>query len=314
MFYYFSCDFPAVIKINGVYYGNIFNTVKPLRVSGSSPFIEVCPLQSASFPLNFILNDEFLTTPPPFTSVTDLKGGYLIKFYKAHNNLPFKVIKQDKFQDAIVTVFTENSLKLSIETPSDFYAQTFHLSECPVEIFRFNQNERSLIAVNLKAEINLLCVYSLSPPISKVFEREVFDFSVENGLSTVEKFNDLAKHTLSCEWDFCDGKYQKRAFNLTCADDFTANKLSPRILPFAFFEQVLVGGSLDEYLTDKVLKNADKLHGYLGEFTGVFPPPTFRDIEEVGLVYPLGENLYQAEYFKCELLDGKIDNIIKREN
>ena len=311
MYYYFSCDFPAVVKINGVYYGSIFNTVKPLRVNGNPPFIEVCPLQSASFPLNFILDSEFLCSPPPFTSVTDLKGGYLIKFYKAHAQLPFEIIKQEKFSDAVVTVFTENSLKLSIETPNDFYAETFNSPACETEILRFSQCGCSLIALNFKGETNRLCVYSLTDTVKKVFCREVFSFSLENGLSTVEKFNDIAKHILSCEWDFRDGCYIKQSANLTCADGFEISKLNQRLLPYAFFERLLVGGSLAGFLTENMLKNADKLQGYLGEFSGVFPPPAFREIDQVGLVYPLGENKYRTEYFRCTLLDGKIDNITK---
>ena len=311
MYYYFSCDFPAVVKINGVYYGSIFNTIKPLRINGNPPFIEVCPLQSASFPLNFILDAEFLCSPPPFTSVTDLKGGYLIKFYKAHAQLPFEIIKQEKFSDAVVTVFTENSLKLSIETPNDFYAETFNSPACETEILRFTQNGCSLIAVNFRGQTNRLCVYSLTDTIKKVFCREVFSFSLENGLSTVEKFNDIAKHTLSCEWDFNNGCYLKRSVDLTRVDGFEINKLNQKLLPYAFFERILVGGSLDEFLTDNMLKNADKLHGYLGEFSGVFPPPAFREIDQVGLVYPQGENKYRTEYFRCTILDGKIDNITK---
>ncbi len=311
MYYYFSCDYPAVVKINGVYYGSIFNTIKPLRINGNPPFIEVCPLQSASYPLNFIPDGEFLNSPPPFTSVTDLKGGYLIKFYKAHNQLPFGVIKQEKLNDAIVTVFTENSLKLSIETPNDFYAETFNLPDCGADIFRFNQNGQSLVAVCFKSQTNILCVYSLTNPIKKVFCREVFEFSIENGLKSVEKFNDLAKHTLSCEWEFCDGVYRKRTADLTCADGFDLTKLNEKLLPYAFFERLLAGGALDGYLTDDMLKNADKLQGYLGEFTGVFPPPAFREIDQVGLIYPQTDNKYLAEYYKCEIVGGKINNITK---
>ena len=45
MYYYFTSDYPAVLKLNGLYLGSIKDTVKSLSAN-QPPFIEVCPLQS----------------------------------------------------------------------------------------------------------------------------------------------------------------------------------------------------------------------------------------------------------------------------
>ena len=125
MYFYFSAEYPAIIKLNGIYYGSITDTIKTCNFDNvDSPFIEVCPLSPRQTTVNFILDSSFLSYPPENVSVTDLKGGYLIKFNKTYNGSEFSVVGQEKQSDFMATVFNDNGNKLSIETPNDFYAET----------------------------------------------------------------------------------------------------------------------------------------------------------------------------------------------
>ncbi len=314
MYYYFSSDYPAVIKINGMFYGKIEKVIKPLKIDKDiSPFIEICPLKSEGNSINFILDNEFLTCPPNGVSITDLKGGYMIKFYQRFDKLPFNILAQEKFSNAIVTIFTENSLKLSIETPNDFYAETFNLNPDSASITQFNLNSHSFIAVTFYSQTTLLYIYKIDEKVIKVFTRSIFDYTLTPEFKTTENFKDIEKHTVNSVWNFIDNEMKRVSFSISKKENFDFNNLNEKLIPYVFTESLLVGDDASIYLCENVKENADKLCSYFGDFIGVFPPPTFRDVNEVGLIYSKSENLYEIEYFIFELKDNKIFNIKKSE-
>lgn len=310
MYYYFSSDYPAVIKINGIFYGKIEKVIKPLKIDkGTFVFIEICPLKAEGSSINFILDNEFLTSPPNGISITNLKGGYMIKFYQQFDKLPFNILAQEKFSNGIVTVFTENSLKISIETPNDFYAETFNLNPDSATITHFNLNSSSFVAITFYKDVKLLYVYKIDGKITKVFTRSVFEYTLTPEFKTIENFKDIEKHTVNSVWNFVDGKMQRVSFNVSKSERH--NNLNEKLIPYAFMESLLVGDDINHYLCENVKETADKLCSYFGDFIGVFPPPTFRDINEVGLIYSKSENVYEIEYFTFELKENKIFNIKK---
>ena len=106
MYFYFSSGYPAAIKLNGLYFGIITDSVKACDIkTEDNPFIEICPLSSGEKGVNFLLTEHFLSSPPEGVSVTDLKGGYLIKFNASHRGGQFGITAQEKFRDAVVTVY-----------------------------------------------------------------------------------------------------------------------------------------------------------------------------------------------------------------
>lgn len=314
MYYYFTCNYAAAIKINGIYYGTLCETVKSLRIDGDfAPLIEICSLNGRAQNVNFILDEQFLCTPPDNILLTDLKGGYLIKINQTETRADFNIINQQKFNGAIVTVFNENGLKISIETGYDFFAETLNLCVDNAEIIEFYLGNEHFIAVHLKSEKPLLLVYNLSKPIKKVFCREVDEFATSPTFTTTEKMSDIAKHIITSTWDFSNGQFIRKELSCKCAQDFDAEKLNENVLPFAFFEEVYAGGNYENYLSDDLSKNADKLKGFLGEFIGVIPPPKFRNDNEVGLIYKKTENKYSAEYYSVCIENNKITNIKKTD-
>ena len=314
MYYYFSSSFPSAIKINGIFYGKLYQTVKHLRIDGDfNPLVEICPLNSSSNPVTFILDNDFFTSPPENTLVTDLKGGYLIKFTGNCASTEFLVIKQEKFDNLVATVFNENGPKISIETPNDFYAENLTFIINSAQITQFSLNQHNFLAVLLIGDKNLLLIYDIYNQIRKVFCREVSDFSVDNCLVTTEVFNDMAKHVVKSSWEFNNGGFERKNLTCTCSESFDAQLLNEKLLPYAFFEEVLVCGDYASFLSDSMKEHANKLKGFLGDFIGVMPPPKFRSQNEVGLIYPDGANRYRTEYYLTELTNGKICNIKKTD-
>ncbi len=313
MYYYFSARFCAVIKIDGVYYGQIDQKLKKINLSHNA-FVEVCPLELSQFPFSFILNQRFLSCPPNGVSVVNLKGGYLIEFNFLGDNSPFSILSQEKFNHAIVTVFKENGLKVSIETPNDFFAETlpFYAQNAKITPFCLNNGHLIAIAFSSNNETLLNC-YLLENQIKKVFSKMVCDFSLENGFKTTEKFLDIAKHKLTCFWQLDGEKLIKSQTVLEKEENFSINCLPSHLIGYAFLEEFGLGGEVGEFLDDNVKENQDYLNKYFGEFLGVMPPPDFRSYDEIGLIYKESENLYKVEYFCFEIRDKKICNIKKAE-
>ena len=312
MNYYFCADYPSTIKLNGVYYGTISETIKNITIEQEFVFLEVLPLVPEQHAINFMLDAQFLSCPPPNVCVTDLKGGYLIKFLKTYTGGEFKVLAQEKYSDLLVTVFNDNGKKLSIETQADFYAEPVSLELSNITFHRpkFCHN---LLAVAFKNKKTLLNVYDVSNKVSKVFSRLVDEFTLDDCFTTTECFLDMAKHKLTCSWVYQGSIMQEKERSVTKSERFNASTLPEKLLPFAFLEEFLVKGNFTDYLSGSVLENASKLGGFLGNYVGVMPPPIFRNIEEVGLIYHTGNNCYSVEYFTFETIDGKIRGIKKCE-
>ncbi|MBQ7348427.1 MAG: hypothetical protein IJW47_00390, partial [Clostridia bacterium] len=236
MYYYFSGDYGVAIKINGIFYGTVTDTVKTLRIDGEfNPLIEILPLSENAPPVNFILDDAFLLNPPERICVTDLKGGYLIKFNHIFSSGEFKIIEQQKYPDAVATVFNENGLKISIETPNDFLADTIRFDADGANIERINVCANNFIAITLTGKKNLLVLYSLTGGIRKLFCREVDKYSVQDGLLvTTENFSDIAKHTVKSFWEFTDGELKRNRTDTVKNQNFDINLLPEKLIPYAF--------------------------------------------------------------------------------
>ena len=238
MYYYFSASFPAVIKLNGVYFGTIENTVKAIDVQeGTTPFIEVCPVNNTAQNLNFLINDDFLSAPPQSVCVTNLKGGYLIKILCPAKNPLFKVIAQEKFPHALFTVFNENGLKISIETQTDFFAQDVLFDATDAVIQSFQLGQSSLVAVFLSGSNNLLKVFDVGEKIKEVFSRQVSSFSTENGFSTTENLFDMAKHVLKVNWAYDGDTLKEETRKVEYSKKISIETLTDQLIPYAFLEE-----------------------------------------------------------------------------
>lgn len=314
MYYYFSSAYPAVIKLNGIYYGTISDTIKSINIDGKLPLVEVCPLGTNERQVTFFPDTDFLLSPPDGVLVTDLNGGYLLKFLKTTKVGDFKVIEQKRFSSFLATVFIENGLKVSIETQSGFFADTIDLCAEKAEIVEFSLNGCVFCAITFKGDENFLAVFEISEQIKRVFFKAVSDCAFDGGFYTTETFSDIAKHVVKSEWEFTNGAFTKKHIHVERAKDFDLLSLNKKILPFAFLEELLVCGNISEFLADNLKENADKLKSYLGDFIGIMPPPIFRAPDEIGLIYQRGKNKYIVKYCTFDIDNNKICNLKLIEN
>lgn len=311
MYFYFFCEYPAVVKLQGVIFGAVDNSVKFCNLQEPYPLVEICPLMNESRPFAFYITEKFLNAPPPNVSVVDLKGGYFLRFMKTGTETEFKVIAQEKFRDAAITLFSENGYKISLETQTDFFAETLDFSPISATFTR-GENGNGLI-FGLFDSINkkILKVYSVNPP-APILAKETDEFQITpTGFKTTERLKDMAKHEIVREYA-ADGNTVKEISRTVKSDEkFDREKLPERLVPYAFSEEYLCGGDYAFYLADGIKENADKLGGFFGDYIGVTTPPIFRNYKEIGFIRKVAERRYAAEYFTFDLADGKITNIVK---
>ncbi len=307
MFFYFSAPFAAALKVNGSFCGLINGTPKSTHATFGD-FMEFCPLTARAPYFSFVLNEEFVNEPPDGVIVTDLKGGYSIAYCLKNRCSGFAVMAQNRFSDLVATALCDNGVKIVIETPSDFFVEDVDTDTEKVEFFRLY--DKVLLAV-LYGEKKVLHAYDFSGKIQKIFSRAVDDFSVDGGLFTEERFCDVAKHVKKIEWKYQEDKMVCANVEIQRDSDFLPARLNGRILPYAFLEELSVGGDCGEYVGGTVKENFDKLKGYLGEYIGVVPPPPFVDYDKVGIILPNGENKYKVDYLSFVMEGRRIVNIIK---
>lgn len=311
MYFYFTCDYPAAIKLRGVYYGTVSDTAKLCLLEEPFPLTEICPLGASDGNFAFFPDGNFLTAPPAGVAVTDLKGGYLLRFFKRGTDA-FRVVEQTKFRDAAITAFTENGFKISLETEHGFFAETLDFTPLSVNFTRGEGMNADLVfAVFACEKRKILRVYRVSEP-ALLLSCEIADFATTGtGFYTAEKLRDIAKHTIKREYAFSDGALKEKSREVSSDGNFRRELLPDKLIPYAFCEEFSAGGDYGFYLSDEIKKNADKLGGFFGDFLGVTTPPPFRDYREIGLVKKTGERTYAVDYFTFDVSDGKITGIKK---
>ncbi len=309
MYYYFSSSFPAVIKINGVYFGEIFNSVKFINLESEQNFIEICSLDSTQKSINLLLDSNNFNINNPLVSITDLKGGYLFKFLKTYTFEEFLSYKQSRFSHAQLTAFCDGKNKLSIESASDFHVENIDFYFSSVEFVELNS---SLVLAVFFGEKTLVLGYKIDDKITKIYSSICDDF-LSDSLTLKTNFLDMAKHSLSKSIRIEKDKIVEKDINLTAKKNLLATKINEQLIPYAFLEEFLVKGEYSQYLGENIKENADKLTSFLGSFIGVMPPPFFRSSEEVGLIYKKGENSYYTDYYTFKVSGGKIVGLTKTD-
>ena len=312
MYFYLFCEYAAVIKFQGVIFGAVDNSVKFCNLETPYPLVEICPLSGAGETFAFYLTEEFLFNPPENVSVTDLKGGYFLRFALKRKNQPFRVIGQEKFRDAVITAFTDNGYKISLETQSGFYADTLDFEFTDVSFSHGEGLNSNLIFALFNCKNNIILnVYGIKNP-TLLFSKKVDEFSFASQSFTVtEHKKDIAKHVIVVEHREIDGKIEELSRKVSFGEDFDREKVSEKLIPYAFCEEFLCGGDYKFYLSEDLQETADKLKGYFGQFIGVTPPPVFRDYQEVGLIKKIGERKYAVDYYRFDIADNRIINIFK---
>lgn len=311
MYYYFCSNYPVALKLGGAFFSSINEYPKRCNVTPNT-FIEACPLSTKGSYFCFMLSEDFLKNPPENVVVTNLDGAFMLYFKKQPKSLDFSVITQKKYPDLIATLFTDNNVRLSLETPDDFFCDNFKEEIINAEIFKIKNSKLLGVVLETSLKENILEIYKTTPKIEKIYQKKASKIEAfDNEITLLENFNDIKKHVKKTVLYFSYEEVKHKETAITFNDDFCTIRVKEELIPYLFLEDFLVGDNFLDYLSEGVKENADKLKYYLGNFCAVIPPPFFRKENEIGLVYQKSENVYYVEYFSFTLENKKIINLIK---
>lgn len=305
---YFLSYIPAVLKLNGIYTGTIDTFERHIELEKSDKILaEIVPGDNLQ-PVNFFLDESFFRTPPPFCDVYLMQGDALVYIREyALKDMALKVIYQTRFCGNLITFFSQGKIYLSAE------GKEYSLSPLPRCFSKIRAEEKTVGNRKVLAVFggNMLLIISESG-------KTVFLNPADSA-----EFSDTLKITVSFETCTaakaeCAFSYDGESFTLVSSKTVETRPPEPEIMHFAFFESVLTKGNCAKYLDASIALRAGEICGFLGNFVSVAVPPEsfynrYGNIPAAGLVYPKSENLYEVKFYRVELTDGKISNILPVE-
>lgn len=292
---YFLSSTPCALSFNDAYFGITDRFERFAEVSLQDRlFVRFNP--ENALPIGFFLTENILFTPPNGCTVYLLPDGIAIY---AHDFPPIdfslKVIAQERFDDVLITVYQQGATQLSIESKQGFFTTTLPqvFSECEIS---FHADH-----VCLKSK-NHIGVYALNAKC--VLFEEVLDVSIsETELNATLPLSDSFKRSAKCTWSLSPEGCTRTQFTILEPMERT---LHDNLLPFAFFESVLIGANFKELLSDELQPSSDKIQAFLGDFEAV---TLTKNANVCGLVKKKAERLYEVQYYTVECKDGKITDI-----
>ncbi|MBQ8685780.1 MAG: hypothetical protein IJ514_06395 [Clostridia bacterium] len=293
---YFLSSQPAALTLNELYFGvtDKFERFAELSLKDNI-FVRFTP-QNA-LPIGFFLTEDIRFTPPQGVEVYLLKNAialYARDFPPA--DLTLRPVAQLRDGDTLATVFAQGALQLSVQSEKGFFVATLPPAFAQCELF-FH------LGLILLKTPTALAVYT--PKAERVFLENILSYELtDDGLKAVLPLSDRLRRTAECTYLFTEEGCTRTGFILR-QENATENAAA-ELLPYAFFESVLIGANFEEMLADELVLEKENIARFLGDFEAVI---LTEDANTCGLVRRKGERLFEASYFTVTLQEGKIADI-----
>ena len=293
---YFLSSQPCALSLNGVFYGTTDTFERSAQVSLSDKiYAQFFPAQGQ--PIGFFLTETICAEPPDGCEVYLLNDGIAVYAYDfPPSDFTLRPIAQKREGDCLATVYTQGKPQLSVESPLGFFNATLPPSFAPCALtiegdYILLRSPKELAIFNKQCRLLLL--------------ERVLEYTLLDGvLTAVLPLSDSKGHTAKCAWQLTDGGCKQTQFSLSAPTHNTP--FFEELLPYAFFECILLQGDYPFFLHESVQADAEKIRAFLGEYIAV----TLTDSPTVcGLVRKKGERLFQVDYFSVEIADGKIADV-----
>ncbi len=285
----FLADRTCALTVNGVYLGLVDGFERTCELNPDEGVF--CELKAnGCIALSFFFNQEFLLNPPPQVKLYYYAGGLAVfagDFLLADSGL--KVLWQLRFGGTLLTLCQQSKLQLNVENETGF-----HLVELPSSLA---ESEAYPIGDDFLIEGKAgFALVSHGGEISVLSEGTVTER--EPVLKAEVPFRDSMGHTALCTWE--NGR-------LTECRIRTTMEPTEATFALALFESVLIGADYKPFLHETLLEKADALREFLGDFRSV---ALTDDPQKVGLVYARKERIFDVRYFRVQLTENKISNIV----
>ncbi len=298
---YFLSSRPCALMLGGVYFGmtDTFERFAEIEPK-DNVFVEFIP--EGALPIAFFINEKLRFSPPEHCEIYLLKDGVAV-FARDFppSDFSLHVVAQERFLDNLVTVFRQGSLQISLETSKGFFVAP--LSPCfETCVIR---SESGLFFLEGK---NAVAVFTAAGKC--VLFEEVLEYKVENNtLTATLPLSDSRRRVAECEWALTEDGCFQTSFKIrqeSGAETGDASSATDELLPYAFFESVLIGADFSAMLCEELKEKAEHIKAFLGDFVSV---TLTNDPHTCGLVRKKKERLYEVCYFTAEVKNGKIADI-----
>ena len=301
---YFLSSQPCALRLGGVFFGVTDRFERFAEVSlQDNLFVEFLP--ENALPITFFLTENIRFSPPPHCEVYLLADG--IAIYAANftpNDFTLRTLCQKRIDNVLLTAFSQGRLQLAVESPDHTF--TAYL---PPAFSDFNaeiSGEYILVSGTTHTGKRLLVFRKNG---EKTLDEQILSYSVSDNVLRAElPLSDRLGRSAICAWALENGDFHRTEFTLrTHANDEENNdKTADELIPYAFFESVLIGANYAEFLSDELIPDADKIRSFLGDFVAVVLTD---DPFVCGLVRSKGERLYSLAYYRVTLQNGKIIDV-----
>lgn len=299
---YFLSSSPCELTLNGVFFGITDRFERFAEVNlADNVFAKFTP--QGALPLGVFLCEELLTSPPTGFEVYLLKDGVAL-FAKEFPPSDFTLtpIAQERFGENLITVFRQGVLQLSIQTSKSFFISTLppSFASCKLSF------HADLFFIEGQ---NQLAVYTKGGKC--VFLEQILTFEVsENTLNATLPLSDTLGRVAECSYVLSENGCERTKFTLqqrrTTDGATEPQKIKNELLPYAFFESVLLGADYAELLSDELKPSAKQIKSFLGDFEGVVPT---NDPKTCGLVRRKAPRLFELAYFTAQIENDKIIDV-----
>ena len=294
---YFLSSMPCALFLNGAYFGltDLFERFLDVQPKDGI-FAEFIP--ENALPIRFFITENLRFSPPDGCEVYLLKDGIAVyaKDFPP-KDVTLQVLSQVRKNGLLATLFKQGRLQLSVEENGELFLANLPVDCAPsgIEIYRslilLRETER-LTVFNSRAEL-LLC--------EKIINCQIDGDEITALLPLSDRLGRVAE----CTWKIENGSLTRTRFTVKQrqTDDGTPEGL----IAYAFFESVLIGAPFEQFLNGDLQEKAAELGEFLGDFIAV----TLTDKEnEIGLVYEKTPRIFELRYFRVEIKNGQICDIV----
>lgn len=311
---YFLSSKPCILTLNGTYFGLTDSFERFAEISPKDNlFAQFTP--EDGLPIRFFINESIRLHPPKRCEIYLLKDGLAIyaKDFPP-TDMTLRAIAQQRDDDTLVTVFRQGETQVSIESPKGFFISPLPSLFEPCEI----QFQGEFILLSSPDSIALFTRSG-----KRLLQERVKEFTLEKGkLLATLPLSDRLCRTAKCVWELTDENVKQTTFSICQQTKFsmpfgngsaeldppTTENIREELLPYAFFESVLIGANYAELLSESLREKAQSLKGFLGAFESVVLTERGK---VCGLVRKKADRLFEVDEYRVEIENGKITDIVK---
>jgi hypothetical protein len=293
---YFLSSEPCALTLNDVYFGVTDTFERFIEIDPKDRiFARFSPQNKLS--IGFFITEELRFSAPEGCDVYLLPDGIAIYVWDfLFRDVAMHILLQERHNDTLYTVFCQGRLQMSIQTRENFSIAYLPPSFLRCKLFFYDElcileGENTLAVYNQEGNCLLL--------------EKFLTYSIENDvLNATLPLSDCQNRIAECSWQLQGNTCTRVHFSIRFLGE--ACRLPTNLLPYAFFESVLIGGDYVAFLSDELKEKARSLTEFLGEYLSVVLTD---DEKRIGLVKKRRERVFDVVYYTVELEKGKIVDI-----